>query len=248
MTLIHHLVALFLVIGVPLWDRYETRVLKQARHPDVKLRSYQRSVAVLWALTVVLLLSVPFGRLFHPEGAERLAEFLPEPRAALPVAIGMLAGMLAGAVLPIVAARGNPEMRGRVLKQFEPLAFFLPVTRTERRWFALLSVSAGVCEEIVYRGFLIAYLAALLPALGLPGAVVLAAVIFGAAHGYQGPRGVALTGFLALIFTALFYLSGGLWLPILVHALLDLRLLVLLPRESVPGPGEGAATPAPPAP
>jgi membrane protease YdiL (CAAX protease family) len=52
--------------------------------------------------------------------------------------------------------------------------------------------------------------------------------VFGIDHGYQGWSGVLLTGVLALIFTALFVLSGSLWLPMAVHALLDLRILVLL--------------------
>jgi membrane protease YdiL (CAAX protease family) len=246
MLLIHHLVALCLVVGVPLWDRYETRALKQARHPDVKLHSYQRSVAVLWALTIVLLLSVPFERLVYPQGAERLAELLPAPEAASPITVGMLVGMLAGTVVPVIAVRKSAEARRRVMKQFEPLAFFLPTTRIERRWFAALSVSAGICEEILYRGFLIAYFAALFPGLALPGAILLAAAVFGAAHGYQGIRGVFLTGFIALIFTVLFYISGSLWLPMLVHALFDLRLLVLLPRESELASAEGGSTPTAP--
>jgi membrane protease YdiL (CAAX protease family) len=98
----------------------------------------------------------------------------------------------------------------------------------ERRWFAAVALSAGVCEEVLYRGFLLRYLTTLLPALGGTGVVLVAAAVFALAHTYQGPLGVVVTTFLALGFTALFVASGSLWMPMAVHALIDLRVLLSL--------------------
>ncbi|MGZ8457901.1 MAG: CPBP family intramembrane glutamic endopeptidase, partial [Gemmatirosa sp.] len=44
---------------------------------------------------------------------------------------------------------------------------------------------------------------------------------------YQGPLGTGATALMALGLTALFVASHSLWLPILVHALVDLRVLLL---------------------
>ena len=54
----------------------------------------------------------------------------------------------------------------------------LPRSAAERLWFAGVCLSAGMCEEMVFHGFLIPYVA-LCPRGVLPrGAVALAAVVF----------------------------------------------------------------------
>jgi len=70
------------------------------------------------------------------------------------------------------------------------------------------------------------------------GASAVAAAIFGIDHGYQGVRGIVTTGVLALVFTAFFFGTGSLWLPIVVHALLDLRVLAMVPNEGIPWSAE----------
>ncbi len=106
--------------------------------------------------------------------------------------------------------------------------WFFPVTWTERRWFSFVCVTAGICEEVLFRGFLLHYLNAGPWALNLTLALVLAGVIFGLQHLYQGPAGAASTAVMALLFSLLFLLTGNLMLPIILHAVTDLRLLVLL--------------------
>jgi membrane protease YdiL (CAAX protease family) len=96
-----------------------------------------------------------------------------------------------------------------------------------------MSVSAGICEELLYRGFLLRWLDA--RGLGLWAAVLLAALAFMLAHTYQGLVGMLSVGVLALVFTALFFLAGSLWPAMLVHALLDLRILVLWRGPPEPG-------------
>ena len=67
--------------------------------------------------------------------------------------------------------------------QMGDLRALAPVTQQEGRAFVLVSVTAGVCEEILYRGIL---LTVLIPAVGLWPAVGLSSVIFGMGHAYQG--------------------------------------------------------------
>ena len=89
------------------------------------------------------------------------------------------------------------------------------------RTFNLVSVTAGVCEEVVFRGFLTAYL---MSWLGVPfwGAALLSSLGFGLAHMYQGPLGILKTGFVGYALALLYGLTGSLWAPILAHALMDL--------------------------
>jgi membrane protease YdiL (CAAX protease family) len=229
-AVLHHALVVFLVFLFPLWDRRETRRLKTSTDPRVRVRSYQKTIGWQIVASVLLLATIPAGRLFAAPGSLASFGIDASPRFGLLLTVAMLAG----AALPVVLTMRDPKARREQAARLETIAFFLPRTREERRWFAALSVTVGVCEEIIFRGFLILYLLAVAPWLGLAGAVVGAAAVFGIDHGYQGWTGVLATGFLAMVFTALFFLTGTLWVPIVVHALLDLRILLLVEpaRES----------------
>lgn len=96
----------------------------------------------------------------------------------------------------------------------------LPKSRREKSVFVVLSLVAGVGEEIAFRGFLI-------PALTLVfgwswGAALLSSATFGLLHAYQGWLGVIRTAVLGLILGGCFIVSGSLWPAILAHAILDI--------------------------
>lgn len=230
----HHLLVLFLILVFPLWDRRETRLLKADPSERRRIRSYQKTVGWLWAATVLLLVATPLPALLAPPDVSWLAG-----RFRLPLLLAMCAGMFAGIAGPVILARRSADARAGQLRQLSHIAFFLPVSRIERRWFAAVSVSAGICEELIFRGFLIRYLEAVVPGLGWNAAIFAAALVFGIDHGYQGWKGVLQTAFLALLFTLLFVLAGNLWAPIIAHALLDLRLLLIL-EPDVPVTGAPA--------
>ena len=99
------------------------------------------------------------------------------------------------------------------------LVHFLPRTRRHLRHFTGLSVTAGVVEEIVYRGFVIWYLGSFMP---LWAAVVVSSVFFGLGHSYQGLPGVLRTGAVGLVLAVFYIVTGSIWLPIIAHALFDM--------------------------
>ena len=63
---------------------------------------------------------------------------------------------------------------------------------------------------------------------------MVAAVAFGLAHAYQGGVGILTTGVLGGIMAALYLETGSLLLPVLLHAVIDLRFL-LVPARVLPG-------------
>jgi len=241
--ILHLLILAVLVVVLPLWDRKETRRLKTSADPRARIQSYQKILAYLWAMTLVLLATVPFRELFTaPPLPGKLGSW-----SGSSLGLGLMVGALGGLLVPIVLSLRSPEARSRQLAPLRAIAFFLPRTGEERAWFAAVSVTAGICEEIIFRGFLIRYLDALPLGLGVLAASGAAAVLFGINHGYQGWRGIIATAVLALAFTALFFITGTLLIPIVVHALIDLRILVLLPPNSpdVFGPPPTASETAP---
>jgi membrane protease YdiL (CAAX protease family) len=104
----------------------------------------------------------------------------------------------------------------------------LPVSDSERRWWVLVSIAAGVCEEVVFRGFLMQFLEGQLHGgwrLDPTAAWLLSSLIFGCGHFYQGAAGIARTALAGLMFGLLAIVSGNLLLPIVLHVLVDMAVL-----------------------
>ncbi|MDB4950568.1 MAG: hypothetical protein JWM27_3217 [Gemmatimonadetes bacterium] len=241
-AVLHALLVLFLVFVFPLWDRRETARLKASTHPGARLRGYRQTIAWQLVATGMLLLTVPVRLLFTRPGGETVMGHRLDPGIVLPIIVGMTMGALLPVIILRMKARKDPTGPAPA-GPLDAIAFFLPRTRRERWWFAAVCVTVGVCEEIIFRGFLIRYFGSLpFVHVGLAGAVLLSAAIFGMDHGYQGWKGILGTFVLALVMTALFFVTGSLWVPIVVHALLDLRVLLILPRKpadatpETPGP------------
>ena len=221
---LQHVLAVLIVVAVPVWDRVETRRVKRSSDLRARVQSYRRVVAVLWGLTALALAAMAPNDLLHPPA---LGGIFARLDAAQGVPLPIVAALLAALAGPVLVALASPSARARLAKPLEALSWYLPNSPAERRWFAAVAVSAGICEEVLYRGFLLRYLTTLAPGLGGTGAVLVAALVFALAHTYQGALGAISTLLIALGLTALFVASHSLWLPIMVHALIDLRVLLL---------------------
>jgi membrane protease YdiL (CAAX protease family) len=95
----------------------------------------------------------------------------------------------------------------------------MPHTAGERSVFVGVSVTAGFCEELLYRGFLMAYA----QWLGWWQAGIASAIVFGLSHAYQGSAGVVKTAVVGLVMAGLYAYSGSIWPGIVLHAALDLQ-------------------------
>ena len=115
-------------------------------------------------------------------------------------------------------ARSSDE-RAKLRQQTATLTTVLPHTRAELYRFGVVSLSAGFCEEFLYRGY---FIWALSPWLGWWGAAALSLSCFALGHAYQGWNGVLRTGIVGGLFTLLVAIFGSLWPAIALHALVDL--------------------------
>jgi membrane protease YdiL (CAAX protease family) len=94
-----------------------------------------------------------------------------------------------------------------------------PRTQNELLLFTLVAITAGVWEELLYRGFFIWFL---LPVTGTIGAAVISSLIFGIGHLYQGRTGVLNTGLVGLVFAILYLVTQSLWWLMAAHAIVDI--------------------------
>jgi hypothetical protein len=228
-------VVLVLVVDATVGTARTKRALAtfQAR-PANRVRYYRVFIVVGWARAAVLTLvtftaglSLTEIGLSGPGGGP--VEGAPDGGIlAWPLAILMSLSMGIGAI------RIRNRMRaGHVHPQRAKIAALVPRTATERRYAAAFAITAGITEEVVFRGALIAlgievfHLPAVL-------AAVLSLGLFAAVHAYQGRAGMLSSAFLGLWFTGLTLLSGSLFPAIVMHIAVDLWALLVVPAEPTP--------------
>jgi membrane protease YdiL (CAAX protease family) len=127
---------------------------------------------------------------------------------------GAWAGGMAFAGLALVASL--TWLFARMGRTESPvLIALLPRTASERGAFVVLSIVAAVCEEYVFRGFILRTLGAWTGSAWL--GAVLAAASFGLAHGYQRAGGVMRAAGLGVLLAAPVVVTGSLFPAIVAH-------------------------------
>jgi membrane protease YdiL (CAAX protease family) len=214
-SLVDHLIVAFLVLVVPWLVVLDYRKLIRALRAgerDARLRSYRETIVVQWAFTGLLVgFWLWMGRTFPALGLGLAVS------VGMWVGLGLSVGACAFLVHQVGLVRRHPEAREAVRAQIGSLKPLLPHTRREERSFTLVSVTAGVCEEVVYRGFLMAYFSGL----GVVAAIVLSTLAFGLAHAYMGRVAAIRAGLIGLVVAGLYWLTGSLWASMLLHATAD---------------------------
>ncbi|HET8898574.1 MAG TPA: CPBP family intramembrane glutamic endopeptidase [Rhodanobacteraceae bacterium] len=228
--------ALWMLVIEPLYGRKSFQAMLRALDAGVvnaRRDMYRHWILSSWLSMAAILLLVFFVLGWTPQ---QLGLRLPTFNLHLGsgFVVGMVAAAVGGMLLGMFAA-SRQKRRGAVAvtpAMNDAVARLLPHTPTERRHYALLSVTAGVCEEIVWRGVLLAALVAIFPQAPTWVLLLPMPLMFGWAHWYQGWSGVLVTGILGAVFTGLYAVTGSLLIPIILHALVDLRgLLIPLPPE-----------------
>jgi hypothetical protein len=121
------------------------------------------------------------------------------------------------------------ERRGRRIA-FGDWTAIEPDTPAGLAWGVVLSIDAGVAEELFFR-LTVPLLATLATGSALFG-VGLGIVLFGLAHRYQGTGGMIATGLVGVVLAGIYLLTADLWTAVAVHVAIDLNALVLRPLVS----------------
>lgn len=101
----------------------------------------------------------------------------------------------------------------------EAASFLMPQTIPEMILWVVLAVSAGFCEELIFRGYLQRQCLALTQ--NMAAAVILQGLIFGTAHAYQGARAIVVISVYGMMFGALAAIRKSLRPGMLQHATQD---------------------------
>ncbi len=213
-------IALTLAIGLvyPLIGWFRFRRLEQRPDPlprREKLALYASIVVSQWSLVAgAALVLAAAGRSLADVGQGPGSDVM---RTAL-VAAGLLIGfaLLSFVTTRSLAAAGPDDLPPHVRRAGR----ILPRDGVEVAGFVPVAITAGVCEELLYRGWLPWALGGWVGSAWL--GFVAAAVIFGLGHLYQGRNGVVLTGMLGLALGATAAWTGSLLPGQALHVAIDL--------------------------
>ncbi|NDC78403.1 MAG: CPBP family intramembrane metalloprotease [Chitinophagia bacterium] len=221
-SLADHLLVLLFGWGLPLLSSLQgRRALDSIVFSEPVRRRFYLSNSLMLALFagIILLAWHAQGRPFAEMGF-RPPTTSPDVDTAILLTLVLMAAYAADLWRGIRRAHRHREDRTELLGRTP----FLPRHVRELPLYVLMCASAGVFEEIIYRGFMVTYF---LPEpngrSGWPWLAVTApAFLFGMAHHYQGWQAMGKVMLLSLLLALVFILGGSLYWVMAVHFGIDL--------------------------
>ena len=163
MALVDHLMLLLLFVVQPVqgayaYRRYVARI--EAGEPPDVLRQYRITMLVEWLAFAALMIAwLVLGRPVAALG------FVTPGGTGFYIGLLLLAAMTAYLVFAWrKAAAATAEDRAKFKASLGNLRYFMPDNRRSYATFVRLSVTAGIVEEALYRGFVFWYLGQFMPA------------------------------------------------------------------------------------
>lgn len=185
-----------------------------------------------WDYVMILAVLLAAAVLAFETGAPLRALGLTRPQS---IPITIVAGVVIGIALIFFSKLLLTPTAEAITGVPRDLSAFDDVRGNTARFLWLMPriwIGAAIGEELVFRSFLIGRLEVMFGGasrVATATAVILSSVVFGAAHAYQGPSGILVTGVLGLVF-AIVYVAAGhrAWANIIAHGVYDTASLALV--------------------
>lgn len=196
-----------LLIGVlPAFSVLQASAVAQLDVLPSRPKMYASTILGLWALALATAVVAGEARI-----DPRLLGVLPLPWPSFLLWL-VFALAAVGALVVAFKAFGMAET--------PMLQHLIPQSRSEKWIYIAVCLTAGICEEFIFRGFLVGTLRAATGSAGL--AVMLAAGAFGIAHAHQDAAGALRAALLGLVLSIPLLVTGSLYPGIAAHVIVDL--------------------------
>ena len=208
-----------IVIGLPfeaLFNLKKSREELASGVPGVRVKHYFTTILMLWGIAIPILVAwAAGGRNWADLGFTLQAGWMAYTGWGLAALIA--AFFIYQHAVVSGSASTREEYRDGLAKN--PLiGNFMPQTQDEKRVFDLMGITAGITEEIIFRGYLIWAFSLVLP---LWGAALVALSVFTVLHLYQGARQLPAIFLMGGLVTLVFIVSGSIWPAIALHIFVD---------------------------
>lgn len=225
------LVIIFALVYEPIVGYFDFRKFKLAvkTNENARSRYYIHSIIGLWVPAIFILLLAAFTDLTYGDIGLTWPTINTETLGPVVTytVLGIACLYLLVILYYLIGYHYSPKIRKSIVQakemELEKAGFseILPTTEKEKRLWNYVSITAAITEEIIYRGFLIFALAYLFPNVSIWLIILMASLLFGLAHTYQGLSGVIRTTVFGLIFSIL-YMGLESIIPLMVlHFLID---------------------------
>lgn len=214
---IDDLIYMLAFVPLSLIDRFIFERQKPNLRKNIgRMAFYWQTIAYLWflgllslALVFVDVLSVSVDQM-HIQADFRWQQIF---------AFALIAFIFLISIRGIAQISSSPEMALQIISKSQGVAYVMPKNCDEERLFRLLSISAGLWEEVIFRGIIFTLL---LNAFGLWQAFVGSSLLFGAIHWYLGAGHVVKTTIMGFFFAAIYHYTESLLVVIAMHMVIDI--------------------------
>lgn len=105
------------------------------------------------------------------------------------------------------------------------IEFLIPQDTKGRILWVVVSITAGFCEEVAFRGYLMTRVRLLTKTNSWVVPTIVSALVFGVCHSYQGIAGFILISIYGALFSLLYIRTGSLWPGIIAHFFQDVMYI-----------------------
>lgn len=146
---------------------------------------------------------------------------------SVPYVLGIVVGIGLAILLGLALRKIIAFSESRQNNIFPDIKPLLPRNGRERFPVMVLALNASFGEELFFR----VLLPLTLIMVGVPPvlALILAIIVFGLVHLYQGWMGVILTALVGVLLTYAYLRSGSIWVPVAAHLLININGLFIRP-------------------
>ncbi|AGA79925.1 CPBP family intramembrane glutamic endopeptidase [Echinicola vietnamensis] len=179
-----------------------------------RLIDYQKTLFIFWGLTLLILFNFI---------AYKQPDLNFKPTLSL-INLGLMILILGFAYFQYRASKITPNDTNPIIEKLKDVYHYLPKSDKELKWFMFLSISAGICEEIIFRLFLFEFLK---ESVNLIIAFTVTNLIFAVTHIGSGKNNLLSSFILGLLFSAIYYFTDNIWIAIILHISIDVNAGIL---------------------
>ena len=182
--------------------------------PELRTSMYVQSIIFQWIMVGLILLSL----FYNGDSVDNIGlKFLNQPFLIL--------GLFGGSILSLWLFDNFdiPKLNmEKFKKRYKDVMFLIPTNQKEHNWAVAISFTAGICEEIIFRGFTFWQLNQFLPIIP---SVLIVNLLFALSHFATKMKNMVFAFLFGIFWSMIFIWTGSLWLAMLMHIIIDLYSL-----------------------
>lgn len=229
------LILILLIIYYPISGYYEIKRLKnQSSNSNEKIKFYHNTIIWAWVPILLIFSLIPLSELSLNDIGIKWVNFDTStlPKWFLYTSIGLYIIHLIQNIYSIIVFKYHKKSRDKVAQSIsEDHKWFLPINQREKQLWTRVSISAGITEEILYRGYLFFALETIFPSLSIIFILLISTLIFGIGHIYLG-KDVIKSTFIGFLFGVYYIAFDSVFPIIIIHIAQDLVIRDLFNEDT----------------